>query len=217
LPNSVYGRVKLSFEIAEYYRQYLNWKNTSADLLQDRKGRWWLPVVLEFETSETVATDEVVGVDLGIASAAVDSRGSQYGSEHWKEIEDRTFELRRRLQSKGTKSAKRHLKKLSGRQRRFRKDCDHGLSKRLARSVPSGATLVFEDLTNAASVDTLREGIAHLKLSFGVRSVGMSAMRTTTLRLTFVRIFLSSGHQSMCLLWSAQKWELESQAPSPCV
>ncbi|WP_414859112.1 RNA-guided endonuclease InsQ/TnpB family protein [Nostoc sp. KVJ3] len=37
---------------------------------------------------------------------------------------------------------------MSGRQRRFRKDCDHVLSKRLARSVSSGATLVFEDLTN---------------------------------------------------------------------
>jgi transposase len=79
--------------------QYLNWKNTSADLLQDRKGRWWLHVVMEFETPETVATDEVVGVDLGIASPAVDSRGSKYGSKHWQEIEDRTFELRRRLQS----------------------------------------------------------------------------------------------------------------------
>jgi len=145
---SIKGRIKLFFEIAEYYRQYLHWKNTSADLLQDRKGRWWLHVVMETETPETTATDEVVGVDLGITSLAVDSRGSKYGSDHWKEIEDRTFELRRRLQSKGTKSAKRHLKKLSGRQRRFRKDCDHVLSKRLPRSVVSGATLVFEDLTN---------------------------------------------------------------------
>lgn len=145
---SINGRVKLSFEIAEYYRQYLSWKNTSADLLTDRKGRWWLHVVMEAETPPVSATDEVVGVDLGIASPAVDSRGSKYGSDYWKEIEDRTFELRRRLQSKGTKSAKRHLKKLSGRQRRFRKDCDHVLSKRLVRSVQSGATLVFEDLTN---------------------------------------------------------------------
>jgi len=145
---SINGRVKLSFEIAEYYRQYLNWKNTSADLLQDRKGRWWLHVVMEIETPEAIATDEVVGVDLGIASPAVDSRGTKYGSDHWKGVEDRTFELRRRLQSKGTKSAKRHLKKLSGRQKRFRRDCDHVLSKRLVRSVSSGATLVFEDLTN---------------------------------------------------------------------
>jgi IS605 OrfB family transposase len=112
---------------------------------------------MEIATPETVATDEVVGVDLGIASPAVDSRGSKYGSEHWKEIEDRTFELRRRLQSKGTKSAKRHLKKLSGRQRRLRKDCDHVLSKWLARSVQSGATLVFENLTNICGRAKMRK------------------------------------------------------------
>lgn len=145
---SINGRVKLSFEVAEYYQQYVNWKHTSADLLKDRKGRWWLHVVMEAETPETNATDEVVGVDLGITSPAVDSRGRQYGGEHWRGVEERRFELRRRLQSKGTKSAKRHLRKLSGRQKRFRKDCDHVLSKRLVGSVQSGATLVFEELTN---------------------------------------------------------------------
>lgn len=89
--------------------------------------------------------------------------GSFYGDKHWKQVEDRIFELRRRLQSKGTKSAKRHLKRLSGRQalrhyvlrfpqdviaQRFRRDCDHVLSKRLVQSVGKGATIVFEDLTN---------------------------------------------------------------------
>lgn len=37
-------------------------------------------------------------------------------------------------------------------------------------------------LRNAASVDTLSEAIARLKLSFGARSVGMNAMPITTLR-----------------------------------
>jgi IS605 OrfB family transposase len=142
------GRIKLSFEVAKYYRQYLNWKNTSADLMRDRKGRWWLHIVMETDTPKAEPTTQVVGVDLGIATPAVDSNGNKYGADHWKQVEDRTFELRRRLQSKGTKSAKRHLKKLTGRQKRFRKDCDHALSKRLVRSVESGATLVFEDLTN---------------------------------------------------------------------
>lgn len=145
---SLNGRVKLSFEIAEYYHQYLNWKHTSADLMQDRKGRWWLHVVMEKATPECQRTDETVGVDLGIVNPATDNRGTFYGAKHWKKVEDRSFELRRRLQSKGTKSAKRHLKRLSGRQKRFRKDCDHVLSKRLVQSVSSGATLAFEDLTN---------------------------------------------------------------------
>ncbi|MBW4618383.1 MAG: transposase [Cyanosarcina radialis HA8281-LM2] len=142
------GRIKLSFEVAEYYRQYLRWKHTSADLMRDRKGRWWLHVVMETDTPKCEPINQVVGVDLGIATPAVDSNGNKYGSGHWKQVEDRTFELRRRLQSKGTKSAKRHLKKLSGRQKRFRKDCDHVLSKCLVQFVESGAILVFEDLTN---------------------------------------------------------------------
>jgi IS605 OrfB family transposase len=145
---SLNGRVKLPFEMAEYYWQYLTWRNTSADLLQDRKGRWWLHIVMETGAPKVEPTNQVVGIDLGIATPAVDSNGNKYGSNHWKQVEDKTFELRRRLQSKGTKSAKRHLKKLSGRQKRFRKDCDHVLSKRLVQSVQSGATLVFEDLTN---------------------------------------------------------------------
>lgn len=142
------GRIKLKFELAEYYRQYLSWKNTSADLIRDRHWRWWLHIVMETDSPTIVATNETVGVDLGIVSPATDCRGVFYGDKHWKEVEDRIFELRRRLQSKGTRSAKRHLKKLSGRQARFRRDCDHVLSKRLVQSVGKGATIVFEDLTN---------------------------------------------------------------------
>ena len=145
---TIKGRVKLSFDLAEYYRRYLSWNRTSADLIRDRKGRWWLHVVMETSNPEVIPTEETVGVDLGIANPATDSRDEFYGDKHWQNIEDRTFELRRRLQSKGTKSAKRHLKKLSGRQRRFRKDCDHVLSKRLVQSVGEGGTIAFEDLTN---------------------------------------------------------------------
>lgn len=142
------GRLKLSFYLAEYYCQYLSWKNTSADLIRDRSGRWWLHIVMETDNPNVTPTNETVGVDLGIVSPATDCRGTFYGDKHWKQVEDKTFELRRRLQSKGTKSAKRHLKKLSGRQARFRRDCDHVLSKRLVQSVGKGATIVFADLTN---------------------------------------------------------------------
>jgi len=142
------GRIKLPFQLAEYYKQYLTWSKTSADLIRDRKGRWWLHVVMETAAPVVIPTEETVGVDLGIKHPATDSRNEFYGDKHWQDIEDRTFELRRRLQSKGTKSAKRRLKKLSGRQKRFRRDCDHVLSKRLVKSVEAGATLAFEELTN---------------------------------------------------------------------
>ncbi|MGL5939692.1 MAG: RNA-guided endonuclease InsQ/TnpB family protein [Waterburya sp.] len=145
---TIKGRVKFSFEIADYYQQYLDWKTTSADLFRDRQGKWWLHIVKQTNSPEFTATDEVTGVDLGEINPATDNRGNFYGNPEWKKIKDKTFELRRRLQSKGTKSAKRHLKKISGRQKRFRRDCDHVLAKRLVQSVNSGATIVFEDLTN---------------------------------------------------------------------
>lgn len=115
-------------------------------------------MVMETETPLiAITTEETVGVDLGIVTPAADSRGNVYGEKRWKDIEDRTFELRRRLQSSCSKSAKRHLKKISGRQQRFRKDCDHVLSKRLVQSVSSGAILVFEDLTNIRGTSKLRK------------------------------------------------------------
>ena len=154
---TVNGRIKFNFELHEYYKQYLTWKNTSADLIKDRQGRWWFHVVMETETPTIEVTDKVIGIDLGIINPATDNRGNFYGNKHWRNIEDKIFQLRRRLQKKGTKSAKRHLKKLSGRQRRFRKDCDHVLSKRIVESVKSGATIVFEDLTNIRGTAKVRK------------------------------------------------------------
>ena len=69
------------------------------------------------------------------------------GKRYWKEITQRSFRLKRKLQAAGTKSAKRHLRKLSGKVQRFRKDCDHVLSKRIVQSCSTGTTLVIEDLT----------------------------------------------------------------------
>ena len=100
------------------------------------------------EIPPTAADDRFVGVDLGIVTPAADSRGWAYGSEHWQEVEQRHATLCSELQSKGTRSARRKLKRTSGRQRRFRRDCDHVLSKQLVQTMEPGQTLVFEDLTN---------------------------------------------------------------------
>jgi putative transposase len=55
--------------------------------------------------------------------------------------------LRSKLQKKGTKSAKRHLKRLSGKERRFRADINHQISKQIIASLNPGDTIVLEELT----------------------------------------------------------------------
>ncbi len=74
------------------------------------------------------------------------AQAQSLGQRPWREVEARSFRLRRALQAKGPRSAKRHRRKVSGRQERFRRDCDHVLSKRLVPSVAPGR--VGEDLTD---------------------------------------------------------------------
>jgi len=145
---SLGGRQHVTFVVPQHHQSRINWKVCSADLRIDRKGRFWLHVAVEHESLTAQPTGEVVGVDLGVRRPAVTSGNLFLGERRWREVEERSFRLRRTLQAKGTPSAKRHLKMSSGRLERFRRDCDHVLSRRMIQSVEQGATLVLEDLTD---------------------------------------------------------------------
>ncbi|MER3402015.1 MAG: transposase, partial [Armatimonadota bacterium] len=79
---------------------------------------------------------------------AVCSNNRFFGERRWKGIERRYFRLRRSLQRKGTRSAKRHLRRLAGKVNRFRRDCDHVLSRRIVDSVQPGTVIVVENLVD---------------------------------------------------------------------
>lgn len=141
------GRMQAKLLIPKYAEKYLEWKTCSADLCCHRDGRLYLHLVFE-KAFERKPVERVVGVDLGVNRPAVTSECDFYGARRWKEIENRYFRLKRKLQAKGTPSAKRHLKKLAQRVNRFRTDCDHVLSKRLVTAYGEGTQLVLEDLTD---------------------------------------------------------------------
>ena len=56
------------------------------------------------------------------------------------------------------KSAQRHLNKLSKRQQRFHRDCDHVLSKRIVQNAPPGSTIVLENLSNIRETSKMGRG-----------------------------------------------------------
>ena len=143
------NRTAMSVRVPDYYEHYLTpeWEQESADLLY-RKGSFWLHLVVSAHIPVVEATGKVIGVDLGISRTAVTSQPRFFGGKQVKETNNRYFRLRRSLQSKGTKSAKRHLKKLTGRVARFQKNVNHVVAKQLVSSVNSGDTLVMENLTD---------------------------------------------------------------------
>jgi IS605 OrfB family transposase len=139
------GRQTIRFRIPDYSAKYAGYPPDAADLIQ-RDGCWWLHVVVTVPAPDVQPTDQVVGVDLGLSRPAVTSINRFLGKRAWKAIEGRLFKLKRALQRRGTKSAKRHLKKLRHKQARFRRNADHTLSKQIVHSVEPGATLVLENL-----------------------------------------------------------------------
>lgn len=145
---SIDGRISCKLTIPEFYKSRLDWKVCSSDLIFCKNGKAFLHVVVSAPDVEVQATNQVLGVDLGVNRPAVTSEASFYGKRSWKDIEQKYFNLKRELQAKGTKSAKNHLRKLSRKVNRFRTDCDHVLSRRIVDSVEQGATIVLEDLTD---------------------------------------------------------------------
>lgn len=155
--STVKGRIVVPFKVPPYSAKYAGGTVTTADLCI-RNGRYWLHVVVSTPEPDIPAIDEVIGVDLGLNRPAVTSTRQFLGNRRWKEIDRRYFRLKRKLQSKGSKSAKRHLKKLRGRQARFHRDCDHVLSKRIVQNAAPGSTIVIENLTHIRSTSKIGRG-----------------------------------------------------------
>lgn len=148
-PGQIRNRARIAVKVPVYYEQYLTaeWQQESADLLS-RQGAFWLHLVVSCAHSSPEPTGNAIGVDLGINRLAVTSHPRFFGGKRLKETNNRSFRLRRLLQAKGTKSAKRHLKKLSGRLQRFQKDANHVLSQQIVKACQPGDILVMENLTD---------------------------------------------------------------------
>jgi putative transposase len=151
------GRQAMPFTLPAYAERYRGYEEDTADLIR-RDGVWWLHVVVTVPTPAVPPTDDVVGVDLGIVQPAVTSTGRFLGARRWRNVEARCFKQRRALQKAGTKSAKRRLKMMRRRQARFRRDCDHVLSKQIVQATPPGGTIVLENLTHIRGRVKTRRG-----------------------------------------------------------
>jgi IS605 OrfB family transposase len=87
----------------------------------------------------------ILGIDRGINNVAVTSANQFFNSKAINNVRCKYAYLRKQLQSKGTRSAKRKLIELSGRERRFKADVNHRIAKEIVNS-PYGM-FVLEDLS----------------------------------------------------------------------
>jgi IS605 OrfB family transposase len=151
------GRQLIPVRFGAYQRARMDRVRGQADLILV-KGIFYLCVAVEVSEATPYDPVGVLGVDLGIKYLAVDSDGEIHSGEKISQTRDRLDSLKARLQSKGTKSAKRHLKKLSGRMARFSKDVNHCISKKLvAKAKDTLRSIALEDLEGIRSRVTVRK------------------------------------------------------------
>jgi len=128
------GRIKALFGIPEYYKRYLTWKIKSSDLsLHKNDNIFYLHCQVETDTPKITSEQNVLGIDRGIVNIAVCSDNTFFNSSAVKNTRAQCAYLRAKLQSKGTRSAKRKLRRLSGRERRFVTDVNHCISKQIVQ------------------------------------------------------------------------------------
>ena len=154
--NTLGKRTKCTFE-GEHFAGYLNvsYQLGTAKLVE-LKGRWYLhiPVTKAVEDFQKECVRHVVGIDRGLRFLAVsyDEQGkTKFVSGKKIATKRHKFqEVRKQLQAKGTKSAKRKLKAISGRENRWMSDVNHQISKTLVQKYGKDTLFVLGDLAGVS-------------------------------------------------------------------
>ena len=171
--NTLQNRV-LVIPVCHGFGQYLDgsYKLGTAKLLQTG-GKWYLHISATKHIDELNTDDvkHVVGIDRGLRFLATtyDEQGKTTFYDGQKIMRKRAKyeKVRTQLQSKGTKAAKRRLKKLSGRENRWMTDVNHQLSKTLVQKYGSNTFFVIEDLTGVSfNRDDLPKTLRHQNSSW---------------------------------------------------
>ena len=129
-------------------------------VLHPRRGRkeafWELHIAVESqgcsgeENLKNLKADEIMGIDVGENNIAAVSTGRIWKAGALKDKRDRYMSQRKRLQRNGSQSARQHLKKASGRERRHVTHVNNVVSKEIVQEAAKrGIKLIaLEDLTH---------------------------------------------------------------------
>ncbi|MHA2246115.1 MAG: RNA-guided endonuclease TnpB family protein, partial [Candidatus Hodarchaeales archaeon] len=117
---TIKGRQVIPVVFWKYKKMFRSRIRGQVDLIYQRnKEIFYLSVVVDVTEEQQYEPESVVGVDMGIVNLAVDSTGEEHSGKAVNNVRGRIARLRGNLQQAGTKSSRRHLKELSGKERRF--------------------------------------------------------------------------------------------------
>jgi IS605 OrfB family transposase len=153
MPDGIYAsistlqkRVKPPLDIGDYQRKLLEDVRPTHAVLVYKDKAFFLHITVEKQVPEPKGTNPV-GVDIGMKNLLVSSNGFRAKGGEILARRRHFRELRSSLQAKGTASAKRRLKRLSGRERRYVNTALHQVSRAFVNTLREGDMVVMERLT----------------------------------------------------------------------
>lgn len=178
------GRVSIPYQGYEKHMALIRQGATIGDakLWYDKTRKTlYLLVSLEIDLPEPTCEHftKVVGVDVGIRYLAVTctetGKASFHSGKQVRHQANHYARLRKRLQKKGTRGAKRRLKRIEQRERRLKMQANHTLAKRIITEYPH-ALLGLEQLTDIRE-RTKRRKRTRKKNSKGAERVSVKARK----------------------------------------
>jgi putative transposase len=150
------GRMILPLIYGEYQGERFDRMKGQVDLVY-RGGKFYLFATVDIPDKAPIEPKSFLGVDMGIVNIATDSDGETFSGDDIERARRRHQESRRRFQKNGSKGAKKRLKKLAGREARFRKHVNHCISKKLVQKAKdTDRGIALEDLTGIRDRTTVR-------------------------------------------------------------
>ena len=152
------GRVIVPFVMGKYQAERFGWSKGQCDLVLRKDGKWFLLVTVDVPDGTKIEPTDFLGVDLGIVNIAVDSDGNVHSGDAVEKIRRKHQTSRKTRHRKGTKGAKKQLKKLAGKEARFRKHQNHVISKTIvANAKGTGRGIALEDLKGIRDRTTVKK------------------------------------------------------------
>jgi putative transposase len=143
------GRIVVPFILGKYQADRIGNAKGQCDLVSREDGKWFLIVTVDVPEGSPIPVTDFIGVDLGIAQIATDSDGNSYSGKPVEWVRRKHNLQRKRLQKKNTRGAKKKLKRVAGKEARFRKHENHCISKQIvATAKGTGRGIACEDLTD---------------------------------------------------------------------
>lgn len=150
------GRQIMPWVCGGYQQAMLERARGQADLIF-RDRMFFLYVTIDVGDVPESDPTEYLGVDLGHRNIAADNDGETYSGALNSNLRKRHARLRRNLQRRGTKSAKRLLRARRRKEARFASNLNHRISKAIVRKAKdTGRGIAVENLTHIRSRTTVR-------------------------------------------------------------